>query len=409
MRHNPDKDLIVELLSRKVRGKLSEGETEVLDRWVKESEENAAFYERILDSNQLGYDLYLMQKVDTESALNLARAKIKANQTVIRLQKRRNYVKWGAAAAVLIIIGFLSYFHYHGSVDIKSILSENKSDSTANRLVTLTLPNGKTLELPITKDGIVMAEGAVEYQDGSSIDVEGDFLQGPFSKKEKAYLTLTTPKGGRFQIVLSDGTTVWLNANSTLKYPAQFEEGERRVELDGEAFFDVTHMRKVNQYFIVQSKWQEVKVLGTQFNINAYADEPYNRTTLIDGKVLVTSDIKDAEGPEIVLSKAGQQARVMGKSFQMTQVNAEHIVAWKNNRMQFDELDVYSIMRTLKRIYPIEVHYASDLRGIKLGGSISNDKSIEEVLKVLEVTGEVRFKVEPLANQESGRRVTVMR
>jgi transmembrane sensor len=211
------------------------------------------------------------------------------------------------------------------------------------------------------------------------------------------YNTIETPKGGQYRIDLPDGTMVWLNAGSSLRYPNRFAGQERKVALTGEAYFEVAKNKQMP--FRVVSGKQVVEVLGTHFNINAYTDEASVKTTLLEGSVNVL--LQETHQSELL--NPGQQAVVKynGSSIVVQPVKVEEAVAWKNGYFMFVDADLESIMRQLARWYDVEVAYEGNLGSLKFGGMVSRSKSIAQTLRILELTGNVRFKV-------AGRRVTVM-
>ena len=231
-----------------------------------------------------------------------------------------------------------------------------------------------------------------------------------------AFNTIETPVGGQYQVQLPDGTKVWLNAQSSLRFPVHFSDTERRVEITGEAYFEVKPLslptgRDVGGHkipFIVDilsasggGPGGQVEVLGTHFNINAYDNEPELKTTLLEGSVIVKSE---ATAQNSVILKPGQQAVLSRGHSPLTidhSPDLDDVVAWKNNKVQFTDLDIHSVMRMLERWYNIEVVYTGHEIYPTFGGSVSRSKDIDVILKLLEATGDVHFKIE-------GRRVTVM-
>jgi transmembrane sensor len=193
---------------------------------------------------------------------------------------------------------------------------------------------------------------------------------------------------------LPDGSKVWLNSASTLRFPALFSGNTREVELNGEAYFDVA--KNPNKPFKVITKDQIVEVLGTQFNINSYSDEETFKTTLIEGSVKII--YKD----RVVLLSPGQQFQPSMKSSKVIEADTEEVTAWKNGYFLFKDEDIQSIMRKVSRWYNVDVNYSGNIPDVGFGGNISRSKDINEVLNVLQLTNAVHFKVE-------GRRITVMR
>jgi len=188
-------------------------------------------------------------------------------------------------------------------------------------------------------------------------------------------------------VVLSDGSKVWINSASSLRYPTAFTGNERKVELTGEAYFEVAH--NPAKPFRVASRNQTVEVLGTHFNINAYDDEPAIKTTLLEGKVKVT-----AANNEVRFLQPGQQSALSTGAFTVSAVETDEAVAWKNGQFMFENDNIQYIMRTLSRWYDVDVEYSGAIPDDTFGGGTSRFKNVSEVLNVLQLTGKVHFKIE---------------
>jgi transmembrane sensor len=257
---------------------------------------------------------------------------------------------------------------------------------------TLTLSDGSNIDLDDSKAGTLCKQGKVTV--GKRADGSLVYQSSGTQSAVALYNTITTPKGGQYQIVLSDGTKVWLNAASSLKYPATFSGSERKVELIGEAYFEVA--KNKNMPFKVSLNNMDIEVLGTHFNVNAYADEPEVTTTLLEGAVKLSNAGRHS------MLKPGQQAR-MGRqnNFDIQAVNTDEAVAWKNGYFIFDNENIQQIMRKISRWYDVDVDYAGNVDEGDFGGTASRFNSISGILKSLELTGTVHFKVQ-------GRRITVM-
>ena len=208
------------------------------------------------------------------------------------------------------------------------------------------------------------------------------------------YNILATPNGGQYQLTLPDGTKVWLNSSSSLHFPTDFNTGERIVKLSGEAYFEVAKNEKMP--FKVMVKGMEIAVLGTDFNVMAYADENHVATTLLTGAVKVHSSVKD------VLLKPGQQALLnnSNEDISVSGGDTEGAVAWKNGYFNFSNENIRSVMRKISRWYNVEVEYQGDVTHKVLWGTISRFENISEVLRMLELTGSIHFGMQ-------GRKITV--
>ena len=296
-------------------------------------------------------------------------------------------------AAAIIVAALVGYFAMVGRQP--SVYSPGIADIAAggNR-ATLTLADGRTISLSEAQTGIVVGEG-ISYTDGSLVLGE----QANRGTSEQVH-TLTTPKGGTYQIILPDRSKVWLNANSTLKYPSRFPENERIVELEGEAYFDVSEQvneRSQKTPFRVVSKGQTVEVLGTQFNISAYADDPEIKTTLVEGKVKVAlagsttdrSPITDHR-PPITLSPGEQstvRARLPGQGavIGVQQVDVNQYTAWKDGLIILNNADIATVVRQLERWYDVTFEVASWPEGLRLEGELPRNTKLSGIIDALQL------------------------
>ena len=286
-----------------------------------------------------------------------------------------------AAASVLLFMGWWVFSQ-------KDSVSKAQNDNLAHQSdilpgkpgAKLRLANGQEITLDGTKGGLVVKDQQLNYTDGT------DIKSTARSSSEDNYTALTD-NGNMYRLTLSDGTQVWLNAASQLDFPAHFTGENRHVKLKGEAFFKVT--KDKSHPFIVESRGQEVKVLGTEFNINSYTDEQFTKTTLVSGSI----HINGAENG--FLLKPGQQARLDTRgTLAVGDVDTTLALAWKNDKFLFEDNDIQSIMRMLKRWYNVEVIYSGPLPELTFGGKISRFNNISSVLRVLETTGGVHFKTQ---------------
>lgn len=204
---------------------------------------------------------------------------------------------------------------------------------------------------------------------------------------EMAYNLLQTPRGGQYKITLPDGSKVWINAASSLKYPVAFVGNERKVEISGEAYFEI--VKDATKPFKVQLNNMEVEVLGTHFNVNGYEDEESVKTTLLEGKVKVQA----ASGVKFL--NPGQQAQIKssGNIAVTSDINLEEIVAWKDGNFQFENADIKAVMRQLARWYDVDVTYKGNINQ-HFVGSISRNVNLSQVLSMLQQTGAAKFKID---------------
>nr|WP_067060162.1 FecR family protein [Mucilaginibacter sp. L294] len=262
----------------------------------------------------------------------------------------------------------------------------------------LTLGNGKTIALNALSNGKLAvqgnttitknADGQISYQVVNNTDIDAN-------KEPVTYNTLTTPPGGQFKITLPDGSNVWLNAASSIKYPSRFEGAERHVELHGEAYFEI--FKNKNVPFTVTAENVNIKVLGTHFNVMAYKNEPAINTTLLEGSVLLSAKNSDA------ILAPGQQAALSRNADNITvrNVNIDDAVAWKNGYFSFKKENLQTVMNKIARWYNVDVEFQGVASNKIMGGTVSRSENIVEILNYLELTGIAKFKIE-------GRRITVI-
>lgn len=251
----------------------------------------------------------------------------------------------------------------------------------------LTREDGTVVILDSLQNGVKLQEGSTEIEkNGATLIYNASELRMP---NKSAFNTLSTPRGGQFKLVLPDGSRVWLNSSSSLRYPVVFSGSLREVELSGEAYFEIA--KDINRTFRVNVSGLKVEVLGTHFNVNAYDDEETVKTSLLEGKVRVRlkerTDLLEPGQQEIIQVNSG--------SFKKIKADMEAVVAWKNGLFQFDNVDIKTIMRQVSRWYDADIEYQfpEKDREQRFEGKISRTAQLSDILKILELSG-VKFKIE---------------
>ncbi|HEY8920987.1 MAG TPA: FecR domain-containing protein [Chitinophaga sp.] len=300
----------------------------------------------------------------------------------------RRWYQWAAAAAILALVaGAYLWLQQPAKPPVAQPLITNVMPGS-NKAI-LTLADGSKITLDSTGSQVIRQGATAIRQQGGQLKYDAQSTAAAVQ-----YNILSTPRGGQFRITLPDGTQVWLNAASTLRYPTAFTGPERLVEIAGEAYFEVA--ANAAQPFRVKAREAEVEVLGTSFNVNAYADEPTIQTTLLNGSVKLSANNNH------VLLKPGQQAILGGnKEFNINQVDPNDAIAWKNGYFLFKNEGIESVMRTIARWYDVDVSYQGDVLKQRLGGTVSRYEKLEDLLKTIELTKSLKFKID-------GRRVTIM-
>lgn len=251
---------------------------------------------------------------------------------------------------------------------------------------TLTLANGAVISLDDTKSGKIAREGDMIIDKSSN----GQLVYQAATENTASftYNTLAIPRGGKFKLVLADGSEIWLNAATTITYPTAFPGAERRVQIEGEAYFEIAH--DATKSFIVSVNGMEVQVLGTHFNINSYTDEAAVKTSLLEGSIRLQQKNGNA-----ILLQPGQQAQAVqtGDIKVVSNVDMEEVVAWKNGYFSFNHADLKTVMRQIARWYDVDISYEGHVPDRSFGGKIDRNSNASEVLKILEESN-VHFTIE---------------
>ncbi|HKG07718.1 MAG TPA: FecR domain-containing protein [Pedobacter sp.] len=377
MKH-AQKTYFLEILKKYKEEKASIEEIKFLEAYYNAFEAND---DLINEENEAGY-VYLRDSIKTA-----VDKKISAGSSVKKLNN--NWFRYSAAAAVLLLLSVAVYFVKRDKKQ-DFIANIDQQISPGGNKAVLTLGSGQQIILNDAATGEIAKQSGISITktaDGQIVYTIKD-LSASSDNGEVLKNTITTPKGGQYKIVLPDGTNVFLNAASSLVYPASFQGAERLVTLNGEAYFEVA--KKMNMPFIVKSGQQTVEVLGTHFNINAYDDENVIRTTLTEGSVKVSSATASSmisPGQQAVLSKNGNGAIIKRN------VSTEKETAWKNGLFSFEGDDIKSVMRSISRWYNVEVSYRGDLSDIEFTGEIFRTAKLSEVYKILELNN-IHFDVE---------------
>ncbi|RFS20670.1 FecR family protein [Chitinophaga silvatica] len=310
---------------------------------------------------------------------------------------------WKAsAAAAILAFAAIATWYWAGHVVPGPQHLAGRTMETVNSTdkPTLQLANGAIIELNDSSNGQIAEQQGIiirKEKDGSLV-YQSSPEQKQSSTSEVSENILTTPKGMKYKVVLPDGSQVWLNAASSLRYPASFAADNRTVKLTGEAYFDVNTDAK--RPFIVESGKQKVQVLGTSFNINAYSDEPIIKTTLLLGAVKVTAGNSSCT---LAPGQQSQTARDEAGALNKREVDTGKEIAWMNNLFSFKNDDLQFIMRQISRWYNVEIKYNGNIPAEKFVGEISRSSNLNEVLRILEIN-DLRFEINGNAITVSGKK-----
>lgn len=386
-------DNLYHLIEKYLDGSITPAEEEQLMAWYQEHHDADVEWPSANEDEEEAVRLRMFMRLQEQIDVPLTRT----------ITAKRRWYYMSAAAAVLLILGLATYFYYpqlHPSTPAPHIAQATPGITPGSNKAILILNNGEQVVLEDAKNGIITQQGNASVNKTDSGSLLYNQVTGNDAATAVVYNTLRTPYGGQYQMTLQDGTKVWLNAGSSLRFPASFPGNERNVTLIGEAYFEVAKDKA--RPFLVTVNTESgtpmtVKVLGTHFNINAYPDEQHNRVTLLEGAVKVDCGAANAllaPGKEAILNKLSGKISVSSG-------DTEAATAWKNGYFLFDNEKVESIMRQISRWYNVEIIYQGDVSRKAIAGSLSRSKNVAEVLNMLELTGTVHFKID-------GRRITVM-
>ncbi|TDQ79267.1 FecR family protein [Sphingobacterium yanglingense] len=366
---------IQEIYSRFLARQCTAEEVELLMAHFEDKENAAAIQELIQAEIDRTHDVEIEQKDIAAAHQNWVALNTRIHQQG-RIRKLQRY--WVSVVAGLLLIALGATFYYKVNVpsDGAAIVAANKIVPGTNR-ATVTLADGSIVDLSDGHTGVVVSDN-LTYEDGSAIS------------GATTSATLTTPRGGQYRITLADGTKVWLNAASSLQYPARFDGDTREVTLRGEAYFEVAHNGR--QRFIVNSGEQRTVVKGTKFNISAYPDDHQIATTLLEGSVAIqlSQGTKDDE----LLLKPDQEAVVKDGKMSKRSVDANEAMAWSQGKFMFTDAPLPVIMRQIARWYDVDVTYLQPVDDVTFTGSISRFDNIQDVLRKLALTDRIKFETQ---------------
>ena len=382
-----EKSKFANLLEKYLSGTASEDEKQLLMSWYDSFDDEQVIVNVETDDEERKIYDRLNQKMDLLVKKPVQKTK------VIRMKHFHGF--WKVAAAVVILFsGYWGWKHFRPSPDYQPSAIAAHPLTPGHSGAILTLADGTKILLDSVKNGTIALSGDHKViKNGSQVIYEGSKMEadGPLT-----YNTMATPKGREFELVLPDGTKVWLNAASSIKYPTVFPRGERVVEVTGEAYFEVSHQadKKGERVpFIVHANEMTVQVLGTHFDVNAYLDEPYTKTVLLEGSV----SAREKNGAKAVIIQPGQQAFISNgvrEEVMVASADVQKVVAWKNGLFQFNDDPLESILRQISRWYDVEVECAPDKKGLRFNGVISRRSDVEALMGLLSATGVVNFKLE---------------
>jgi len=385
---------ISRLIVNYLKGELSVTGTNELNAWLKASERNREWFGQFCEQQKLKEELRAFDTVRSEHIWKKTNKKINEKPNPVR--KTHLWPRIGIAAAVAVMISCVALFLYKNHLN-KPVTFTNDI-APGKQGATLTLASGKKINLSDAASGKLTEQSGVTITKSANGQLVYELKKTNGTTADPGSVnTLSTARGQTYNLRLPDGTLVSLNAASSLTYPASLtEQGKRRVKLEGEAYFQVA--RDKAHPFIVETDRQQVEVLGTHFNINAYKDEPSTKTTLLEGSVRIAI----APGKEIVI-KPDQQSIVSASGIKVIPVIAETYIDWKEGGINFRKENLTSIMRKVSRWYNVEVEYRDKVDPEQtFTGYVTRTGNISAVLDALSKISDLKFQIE-------GKKITVFK
>ncbi len=405
-----DNNYLRQLLTEYFNNTINGENCEKLLRYLDETDSSSitAIIDELLKTGQPTVQVEFKQKEQVYDWL-IQNIKLRQGQdeTAVSIEEPSSTKKinhWIALVAMLLLASSISFliYRYAGKPSIEQglVVEGELIDDIVlpdgNRAV-LTLADGRTIVLDDSSEGILAEEVGVEIRRAEDGSVLYDVLPTTLNESETRYNTFSTPKGHSYQLVLPDGSKVWLNTGSSLRFPITFMGNERVVSLSGEAYFEVAE--NPSSPFKVEAGECIIRVLGTHFNVSAYADEQQVTTTLLEGSVKISKGQKEVD------LKPGKQAVVDGRSGEIRQntANINVVMAWKNGYFRFENESIERILTKISRWYDIEeVVYEGTFTDFKFGGTFHRSKRVTMLFGHLEKLAPIKFEIQ-------GRRVVVMR
>jgi transmembrane sensor len=385
-----------EILRKYASGSIEDAEKTTFQQWLKTLSEDE-YHQLLMKYEQIMLKETPAGSYDPELLEAISRRIAALQPSSIMMPNRRFWLRW-AAAAIILLLGAGVWLAIYNRNSAPLATRDVKAPVLAQ--ATLTLANGVAIRLDSAGNGSLADQGSAKVTklaDGQlAYDASG-------KADDMMYNTLTVPRGSKVvSLRLSDGTRVWLNSESSLHYPAAFGPGGRKVEITGEAYFEVS--RDPARKFLVVDGDAVTEVLGTNFNVNAYKDNTKIKVTLLEGKVKVRS----ATAERLILPAEQAGINADGAITLAEKTDLEAVIAWKNGLFKFDDEDLQSVMEQIHRWYNLDIVYEGKMKPLNFGGVISRRENVSAVLDLLQLTGAVKFRIVPPTDGTTAGKVIVV-
>lgn len=382
-----DEERIIYLLSKRLQQTLSDNEEREIQQWRETSDKNRMLFAELRDERSLKPLIERMQQYDAEPAIGRWKDRLVAQKK----QNKRRYYAFAASIILLLSVGIL----WSNNPQLLDKIVQPTIERGQNK-ANLILTDGSILSLDSLPAGATTNRAGIQITKTTDGKISCNYMPTDVhSDAQPAYNTISTSLGSEYQVVLPDGSNVWLNANSSLRFPPRFSVKERKVELIGEAYFEI--MGNAKTPFVVSTIKQTIHVLGTKFNVQAYKEDQMMKTTLLEGSVQVHTATRKQ------LIQPGQEARTYADADNLEIVpgDVDEAIAWKNGYFIFNNESIVDIMTKVSRWYDIEVSYQGNVKSKIFAGTFSKKKSLQKLLDSFASTGQISYKI-------AGRRVTIM-
>ncbi|WP_320018603.1 FecR domain-containing protein [Labilibaculum manganireducens] len=380
------KEDIIGLINSYNQNTISDEGIKHLENWLAENETNADEFANYLALLKESGAISSLTEIKTDVAWSRIIGAVSATKRQSKNRKLHFWLPYAAAVVVMCVVGYLMVYQVEKDYNFDGNYNFAEISTIGSKKAVLILNNGNAMNLEENLDSVIAeVDGTLIQNDGSNALT---YKKSSSQQNKLIYNQINIPRGGEYSLTLADGTKVWLNSESSLKYPVQFIGEIRKVELTGEAYFEVAHNK--SKPFIIESHGTEVKVLGTKFNVSAYNDEEDITTTLVEGSVQVSS-LGNSE-----LLEPGYQAVVKrGRSqFQVNKVNADLYTSWINGVFQFKNQSLEEICHQLSRWYNVEFFFTENqYRNLRFAGAAKKDKELDFTLEIIEKMADVKFAI----------------
>jgi hypothetical protein len=372
---------ISDLIFLSFKSKLSEEQQSFLQNWINEAKENKVLYNKLKTKQEYNNTLKTYELFEPTKNFDHILSSVGKKQRIVRMKRF-------AVACSIAFLALISFLFIKTEFDNAKLVAQVQNIKPGSKHATLILHTGKEIDLKDKSFNLKISENLAidNHQNTLTYQFDKSKMNGLASNLENV---LIVPRGGEYKLVLSDGTVITLNSESTLRFPPNFDGNIRKVAIEGEGYFEVAHDK--SKKFIVDVDGKEVEVLGTKFNVKAYKNEDYISTTLVEGA------IKFKVGEDSQLLKPDQRLKLNNRTneIQLSEVNAKNIASWTEGKYHFQSTSLEEIFNQLERWYDFETVFENEkVKALKFRGVIKRDMDFKKLCKIISETTNVKFRIE---------------